>query len=145
MRDYDITRRRLLKTAVIGSAALAASPRGRARAGIGGGGVPASLGGQPVRTAPFPRWPNFREADEKAVLPVLRSGVWSRSKVVVEAEKRFARLMDAEHCLTTCNGTNAIYTSVRALGIGAGDVVADIFFGPDLQLSGGFIDSTEIS
>jgi len=36
--------------------------------------VPAVLGGQPVRTAKFPRWPAFREADEKAALPVLRSG-----------------------------------------------------------------------
>ena len=73
--------------------------------------------------SPFPRWPNFREADEKAVLPVLRSGVWSRSKVVEEAERRFARLMGAPYCVATCNGTNAIITSVRALGIGAGDEV----------------------
>ena len=31
--------------------------------------------------------------------------------------------MGAEYCLATCNGTNAIITSVRALGIGAGDEV----------------------
>jgi dTDP-4-amino-4,6-dideoxygalactose transaminase len=123
MQNHDITRRTLLKSAVIGGAALAASPPGRATAETGAAGVPAALGGQRVRTTPFPRWPNFREADEKAVLPVLRGGVWSRSKVVVEAEKRFAQLMGADHCLTTCNGTNAIVTSVNALGIGAGDEV----------------------
>ncbi len=102
MQDRNMTRRGLLKSALIGSATLAASPRGRAGAGIGGAGTPAALGGQPVRTAPFPRWPDFGEADEKAVLPVLRSGVWSRSKVVVEAEKRFAQLMDADYCLVVC-------------------------------------------
>ena len=39
---------------------------------------------------------NFRETDERAVLPVLRSGVWSRAKVVAEAERQFARLMGAK-------------------------------------------------
>ena len=96
MQDDNITRRRLLKAALIGSATLASSPRSRATAGIGGVGTPAALGGQPMRTAPVPRWPDFGEDDEKAVLPDLRSGVWSRSKVVAEAEKRFARLMDAD-------------------------------------------------
>ena len=115
MQDQNITRRRLLKAALVSGATLAVPGRGRA--------APAAIGGQPVRTAPFPRWPDFNGADEKAVLPVLRSGVWSRSKVVEEAEKRFARLMDADYCLATCNGTNAIFTSVRALDIGPGDEV----------------------
>ena len=123
MQDHNITRRGLLKAALIGGASLAASPRGLARAGVGGSGVPAALGGKPVRTTPFPSWPNFTEADEKAVLPVLRGGVWSRSKVVGEAEKRFAQLMGADHCLATCNGTSAIFTSINALDIGPGDEV----------------------
>ena len=123
MPNQEISRRQLLQAAVAGTAALAARPRGDVRAEGGDAGVPAALGGQPVRRTPFPRWPNFREADEQAVLPVLRSGVWSRAKVVDEAERRFARLMGAEYCLATCNGTNAIITSVRALGIGAGDEV----------------------
>ena len=122
MQNTDMTRRRLLETAALGAAAIAAPPRVNATAKSSAG-VPAALGGQPVRKAPFPRWPNFREADEKAVLPVLRSGVWSRSQVVEEAERRFARLMGAPYCVATCNGTNAIITSLRALGIGAGDEV----------------------
>jgi len=119
--NNELTRRQLLEAAVMGTAALAAPARGHAR--TDGAGLPALLGGSPVRTKHFPRWPNFREADEQAVLPVLRSGTWSRAKVVEEAERRFARLMGAEHCLTTCNGTNAIITSLRALGVGAGDEV----------------------
>ena len=123
MQNRKFTRRELVATAAGSTAVLAAVPRSYAGPKAGTAGMPAILGGQPVRTAPFPHWPNFRETDEKAVLPVLRSGVWSRAKVVTEAEKQFARLMGAKYCLTTTNGTNAIVTAVRALGIGAGDEV----------------------
>jgi len=123
MPNNQVTRRQLLTNTSIGAAVLATTPRGHAGTSSASAGVPAILGGQPVRTAPFPRWPNFREADEKAVLPVLRSGVWSRAKVVDEAERRFARLMGAKYCLATCNGTTAIITAVCSLGIGAGDEV----------------------
>lgn len=123
MQNKNVTRRQLLTTVAIGTAAVATPPRGYGRARSGSAGLPAILGGKPVRTVPFPHWPNFREADEKAVLPVLRSGVWSRAKVVDEAERRFARLMGAKYCVTTSNGTNALITAVRALGIGAEDEV----------------------
>src|SRR5215467_7854738 len=123
MQSRKLTRRQLVATASVGSAVLAAVPRGYAGPKTGNAGTPAILGGKPVRTAPFPHWPNFRDTDEKAVLPVLRSGVWSRAKVVTEAEKQFARLMGAKYCLATSNGTSALMTSVRALGIGAGDEV----------------------
>jgi len=123
MQNESLTRRQLLQAAVVGAATAAASARGDVRAPGDGAGVPAALGGQPVRKTRFPRWPQFRAADEQAVLPVLRSGVWSRSNMVDEAERRFARLMGAEYCLATCNGTNAIFTSIRALDIGAGDEV----------------------
>ena len=114
----NVTRRQFLVNASA-TAALAPRPVRAARAAAG----PALLGGAPVRTAPFPRWPLFGDADEKPLLPVLRSGVWSRAKVVTEAEKRFARLMGAEHCLLTTNGTNALITALHALGVGAGDEV----------------------
>ncbi|NWG12404.1 MAG: DegT/DnrJ/EryC1/StrS family aminotransferase [Acidobacteria bacterium] len=122
-KDNAVTRRQFFAAASAGAAALAAPPRGRAGTGPGSASVPAILGGRPVRTAPFPRWPNFRDKDEQAVMPVLRSGVWSRAKTVEEAERRFARLMGARYCLATSNGTNAIITAVRALDIGAGDEV----------------------
>lgn len=122
MDNKDMTRRQWLEAAAAGAAVVTASSQGRAGEGAGAG-IAAALGGRPVRTAPFPRWPNFRRADEQALLPVLRSGVWSRAKVVDEAERRFARLMGAKHCLATCNGTNAILTSLHALGIGPVDEV----------------------
>lgn len=84
---------------------------------------PAVLGGRPVRTTPFTRWPIWSEADENAVIPVLRSGVWSRAGVVEEAEERFAELVGSKRCLTTTNGTNALITSVFSCEIGAADEV----------------------
>jgi dTDP-4-amino-4,6-dideoxygalactose transaminase len=123
MQNKKVTRRQLLATTSIGTAVLSTTARTYAGTSSGSATVPAILGGPPVRTARFPRWPVFREVDEKAVLPVLRSGVWSRAKVVDEAELQFARLMGAKYCLATCNGTNAIITAVRSLGIGAGDEV----------------------
>src|ERR1017187_8126653 len=39
---------------------------------------PALLGGQPVRTAPFPSpaWPIYGAEEEQALLDVVRSGCW---------------------------------------------------------------------
>ena len=123
MPKTKVTRRELLTAASAGALISSTACSSKAGAVSGKAGVPAILGGQPVRTAKFPRWPVFRETDEKAVIPVLRSGVWSRDKVVDEAEIRFAKLMGAKYCLATCNGTNAIITAVRSVGIEAGDEV----------------------
>ncbi len=83
----------------------------------------ALLGGDPVRTARFPAWPVWDENDESAILPVLRSGVWSRRNVVTDAENKFARLMGAKYCLMTTHGTTALVTAIRALGVEGGDEV----------------------
>lgn len=83
----------------------------------------AVLGGQRVRTQPFPNWPVWDDADEKAVIPVLRRGRWSRSTVVNEAEEKFAKLMGTKRCLLTFCGTQALIVSLHTVGVGAGDEV----------------------
>lgn len=81
-------------------------------------------GGKPVRTKGFPGWPIWdKEHDEEQVLSVLRSGVWSRAKVVAEFEKQYAELLGAKRCLATTNGTMALVTALNALEIGVGDEV----------------------
>lgn len=86
---------------------------------------PALLGGQPVRTASFPSWPIIGPPEEQGVQSVLKSGRWGRGtgKVVQQFEEEYARLMGAQHCLATANGTSALFTVVNALGIGPGDEV----------------------
>jgi len=84
----------------------------------------AILGGKPVRAKTFPHWPIWdKEKDEENVVAVLRSGVWSRARVVAEFEKEYARMLGARRCLATTNGTAALLTSLHVLGIGVGDEV----------------------
>jgi perosamine synthetase len=83
----------------------------------------AVLGGQPVRTKRFQRWPIWDDADESAVLPVLRKGVWSRNQVVNEAEEKFADMMGAKRCVLTYCGTQALIVALHSVDVGGGDEV----------------------
>jgi len=86
--------------------------------------TPAILGGRPVRTKGWPQWPIWDPAtDEKQVLAVLRSGVWSRAAVVAEFEKQWAATIGTKRCLAVVNGTNALITALKQLDIGGGDEV----------------------
>jgi dTDP-4-amino-4,6-dideoxygalactose transaminase len=86
--------------------------------------TPVVLGGQKLRTKGWPKWPLWiPESDEPQVIEVLRSGVWSRSKLVIEFEKKWAEINGAKRCLTTVNGTNALITALKCLDVGGGDEV----------------------
>ena len=84
----------------------------------------ALLGGEPVRKKPYPKWPIFDEEEEKALLEVLRSGVWGiGGKKTEEFAEQFAKYQGAKYGITCTNGTAALEISYRALGIGFGDEV----------------------
>ena len=87
--------------------------------------IPAILGGKPIISSPgWPSWPIWKpETDEKSLLEVIRSGVWSRKDVALEFERRWAELIGAKRCLAVVNGTNALNASVAQLDIGWGDEV----------------------
>ncbi len=86
--------------------------------------TPAILGGNPVRTKPWPKWPVWNPAtDEELLLNVMRSGVWSRAKVVTEFEKKWAETIGTKRCLAVVNGTSALIASLVQLNIGGGDEV----------------------
>ncbi|MBA7618440.1 L-glutamine:2-deoxy-scyllo-inosose aminotransferase [subsurface metagenome] len=125
MNKNDLTRRQFLTAVSAGSLAAVASGPIPAYGNPGKrAGKLAILGGRPVRTKAFPGWPIWdKNHDEERVLSVLRSGVWSRAKVVAEFEKKYAELMGAKRCLATTNGTNALLTSLHVLGVGIGDEV----------------------
>lgn len=90
----------------------------------GNAATPAILGGTPVRTKGWPRWPIWNpQTDEEQVLRALRSGVWSRDGLVAQFEKQWAELIGAKHCVTTVNGTNALITALKQLDIGGRDEV----------------------
>lgn len=89
--------------------------------------VPAILGGEAVFSNNAPKWQKWpiwnSKEDEPGVLEVLRSGVWSRSKVVSQFEEKWSALMGSKRCLTTVNGTNALICSLANLNVGGGDEV----------------------
>jgi dTDP-4-amino-4,6-dideoxygalactose transaminase len=124
MKKEDVTRRTFLTSASAGTVAAVAAggnlALGQLRTDAS---KPAILGGKPIRSKSWPKWPVWAKEDEELVLSVLRSGVWSRAGVVKEFEANYAELIGAKRCLATTNGTNALLTSLEALKIGAGDEV----------------------
>lgn len=84
----------------------------------------ALTGAAPVRTDPWPRWPQWGHLEEEAVLRVLRSGSWGGySEEVDDFEEAFALQQQALHCTATSNGTVSLVAALLALGIGPGDEV----------------------
>jgi len=114
----DFTRRKLLGAAsagiLVGRAVRAATSD-----------KPAALGGNPVRTAPFPSWPVIADNDERAWMKVLHGGKWNRldGDCARQFEETWAARLGAKHCLATANGTSALIISLSALGVGPGDEV----------------------
>lgn len=92
--------------------------------GVNNTAEPAVLGGLPIRTKSWPVWPIWNpETDEKIILDDIRSGVWSRGKLVTEFEEKWAKALGAKRSLVVVNGTNALITSLIQLNIGGGDEV----------------------
>jgi dTDP-4-amino-4,6-dideoxygalactose transaminase len=126
MNKNDLSRRQFISAASIGSLAAATL---KTIPGYGNisekAGKLAILGGQAVRTKPWPSWPIWDKSAEESVLSILRSGIWCRlgGTTVSEFEKKYAELIGAKRCVCTVNGTNALMTALHVLDIGVGDEV----------------------
>jgi dTDP-4-amino-4,6-dideoxygalactose transaminase len=85
----------------------------------------AILGGNPVRTGEWLKWPVWNTDAEKPILEVLRSGDWFRLRgsKVDEFENAYASLIGARRVLATASGTTALETALHVLGVDAGDEV----------------------
>jgi perosamine synthetase len=114
----DITRRTFIGAAAAGTVLRPSGIHA-------GNDKPALLGGNPVRTNPFPSWPVTDSREEKALLDVLKGGKWFRGdgQVVSRFEAEYAQLTGSKHCLATANGTSALLASLGALGVQPGDEV----------------------
>jgi len=84
-------------------------------------------GGTPLRDAkanPWPKWPLWDEKEEKGLLEVLKSGVWSyNGPKESEFNKAFAKLIGTKYALSVANGTVSLQLALEACGIGLGDEV----------------------
>jgi dTDP-4-amino-4,6-dideoxygalactose transaminase len=87
--------------------------------------TPALLGGAPVHSSGWPKWPEWREAWEPAVVEILRSGKWYRGEGghVAEFEAAYAKLLGARRCVATASGTTSLLVALHVMGVDAGDEV----------------------
>jgi dTDP-4-amino-4,6-dideoxygalactose transaminase len=87
----------------------------------------ALLGGEPLRTRPFTRWPIFDERERAQLADVLESANWggfpSPNRKAAEFAARFAKFQGARFVIPTTSGTTALEVALKALGVGAGDEV----------------------
>jgi dTDP-4-amino-4,6-dideoxygalactose transaminase len=87
----------------------------------------AILGGEPLRSEPYPEWPVFDERDVEAVTAAVRSGNWGGfpypGPQTSEFLRRFLELQGGEHAVAMVNGTVTMEVACRAAGIGWGDEV----------------------
>jgi perosamine synthetase len=67
--------------------------------------------------------PVLGEAEERAVLEVLRSGRLSLGPRVPEFEQAFASRLGARHASAVSSGTAALHLGLRAIGVSEGDEV----------------------
>lgn len=82
-------------------------------------------GGTPVKTKPFPAWPQYDDSEKEALLGVLESNVWWRTPGTrtLQFESDFAAYHGARHGIACTNGTAALEIVMSALDIGLGDEV----------------------
>src|SRR5713101_861815 len=85
----------------------------------------ALLGGEKAKSKPFPIWPHYDDAEERALKQVLESRIWWRTPgtKTLEFEQAFAKFHGARHGIAVTNGTAALEVTMAGLGIGAGDEV----------------------
>jgi hypothetical protein len=79
-------------------------------------------GGDPVRTTPWPTWPQFEPDEVRAAAAVLQSGrvnYWT-GEMGRAFEREFAAQVGAEHAIACANGTVALELALHGLGIGPG-------------------------
>lgn len=65
----------------------------------------------------------YADEYEKKALEILRSGWYLLGRETDEFEKEFAAFSANAHCIGTGNGTDALFITLRCLGIGPGDEV----------------------
>ena len=83
----------------------------------------AVLGGNPVRSKPWPQWPAMIVDDVmmESITRTTKSGAWSRinapvNGTVASFEKRYAALMGVKYCVGTGSGTEVSAPAWRHWG-----------------------------
>lgn len=84
----------------------------------------ALLGGKPIRSRSFPRWPLFGKEERTGLLKVLASGTWGiGGSQVQKFQERFAKVHDTRYGIAVMNGTVSLEIALKAGRVGEGDEV----------------------
>jgi dTDP-4-amino-4,6-dideoxygalactose transaminase len=84
----------------------------------------ALFGGKPVRTKPFPSWPRISKDIKENLFKTLENDGWGvGSDAVKNFEEKYAKYHDAKFAISTSSGTTALWVSLKAAGVKAGDEV----------------------
>lgn len=65
----------------------------------------------------------IKEEIDDAIYSVIEKSAFVRGRHVEEFEERFASLTGARHCVSCANGTDALYITLKSLGLEPGDQV----------------------
>jgi len=124
MRMKRLTRRQFLERTSAGLAVASVTPR-RAPAVSGNPNALAINGGTPVRSKPYPTWPQTSEVDEQNILKSLRNRRWCTfdGEFIPKFEKAWGEKVGAGGCVITPCGTHALQMALELLGVGPGDEV----------------------
>lgn len=124
MRRKSLTRREFLEKTSAGIAAAGVVPRHAPALG-GNPNALAMRGGTPVRSQPYPTWPQTSEIDEQYILKSLRNHRWCTfdGEFVPKFEKAWGEKVGAGGCVITPCGTHALQMAMELLDIGPGDEV----------------------
>jgi dTDP-4-amino-4,6-dideoxygalactose transaminase len=123
MQKSTLTRREFLGKTSAGLAAASVVPRTRAASGN-----PNALAlhrGTPVRSTPFPGWPQTGEADEEFILKSLRNHRWCTfdGEFIPRFEKAWKERVGSRGCVMMPCGTHALQLALDLIGVGPGDEV----------------------
>jgi len=81
-------------------------------------------GGTPVRTKPFPSWPERSDRQLEMITEVYNSPDWGvGSGHIRQFEERFAEFHHAKYGQAVSNGTAALWVALKAAGVSAADEV----------------------
>ncbi|UCC96971.1 MAG: DegT/DnrJ/EryC1/StrS family aminotransferase [Phycisphaerales bacterium] len=84
-------------------------------------------GGKPLRDVkknPWPTWPVWDQNEEKSLLDVLSSGIWSyNGPKEAEFNKAFTAFIGSDYALSVANGTVSLQLALEACDVGLGDEI----------------------
>jgi len=130
MKKNNLSRRHFIGTVSLSTVGMAASGAipviGKTS---GNSGKLAILGGEPVRkNKSWPQWPHIDDKMIAQLTETAKSGLWGRinnpkNGTVARFEEEYAKMIGVKSCVAVGSGTQALHTSVEALGLGPGDEV----------------------